>query len=379
MTKSSIQFAAVGDVSLGDHPLCVGFGGYSEFRKNDATFPFEHVKSVFANSDLVFGNLECTLSNANRSSGDYSSIQMRGHPDSCTGLAESGFDVMNLANNHSLQHGKDAFQDTVRMLSANNIQTTGVNTGDHLVGTPTIINKNGLRVAFLGYSLRPRQYFDYAPDYSEGHGDGIANDIRMVRDDVDIVIVSLHWGDEFIQRPSPEEIQLGRRLIDEGANLIVGHHPHVLRGVEKYNDGYIAYSLGNFVCDMIWDDTTRETAVLQCELSENGVHDVRLLPCYINDHYQPIVLDGEKADSLRDKISRLSREIEAESLSDIRAKTLAYVQEADDKHRYIRARSHRYFLRRIWQYPPSILLQQIWRFIVNRLHEITHRKEQAST
>ena len=86
-----------------------------------------------------------------------------------------------------------------------------------MVTEPTIIEKNGVTIAFLGYSLRPRQYFEYEPLYTEGRRDGIIEDIQKVRDETDIIIVSLHWGDEFIQRPSPEEIRLARNVIDAGA------------------------------------------------------------------------------------------------------------------------------------------------------------------
>jgi poly-gamma-glutamate synthesis protein (capsule biosynthesis protein) len=379
MNDRTVRFSAVGDVSIGDHPLCVGFGGFSKLRNRHPAFPFEHVKRVFADSDLVFGNLECTLSEANRNPDDYSSIQMRGHPRFCAGLVDAGFDIVNLANNHSMQHGSESFHETVEMLSKHGIHTTGVGLDNHLVGIPSIVTKHGLKIAFLGYSLRPRQYFDHAPEYTEGHSKGMVEDIERIRDDVDLVIMSVHWGDEFIQRPSPDEIVLGRELIDAGANLVIGHHPHVLRGVEKYNGGYIAYSLGNFVCDMIWDPTLRETAVLQCELSKDGVHNVEFTPCYINDDYQPTVLEGRQAKALLDKLSRLSRAVENESLSDIDAKRSSYTRAADNEHRYIRTKGHRYFLRKIHHYPLSILLQQLKRFFLNRLQELTHGRGSKET
>ncbi len=142
---------------------------------------------------------------------------------------------------------------------------------------------HGLRVGFLGYSLRPRQYFTERPLYAEGSPEGIVADVRAVRPTCDILVVSLHWGDEFIDRPSPADVQLAHAIVDAGADLIVGHHPHVLRGVERYGRGWIVYSLGNFVCDMLWGEELRETAICECRLTSAGVEDVRLIPVRIND------------------------------------------------------------------------------------------------
>lgn len=379
MKDDTILFSGVGDISIGDHPLCVGFGGYSQFKDRDASFPFENVKRLFSESDLVFGNLECTLSNRDVRDTDYNSVQMRGAPRFCAGLADAGFDIVNMANNHSMQHGKDAFRETVDLLSAHDIQTTGVNFDDHLTGAPTFVRKNGINIAFLGYSLRPRQYFEYEPYYSEGNEQNMISDVAKTGEEADIVIVSLHWGDEFIQRPSPEEIRIARSLIDAGANLIIGHHPHVLRGLEAYNGGFIAYSLGNFVCDMIWDDTLRETAIFQCDISKGGVNNARFIPCFVNDHYQPTPLQGPAADALHAKLAALSRQIEKETLTDFDTRSAAYVVEADERHRLIRKKGHFYFLRSVWRFSPRILLQQFRRFFVNRFQELTQARSQAGS
>ena len=374
MTKSSLTFGAVGDIAFGDHPLCVGFGADSTFAKHKPTFPFQHVKAAFSDCDLLFGNLECTLSHASRLSSDHDSVQMRGRPDYVVGLADSGFDVLNLANNHALQHGEKAFRETVDLLSQHGIAATGVNFEDHLVGIPTVVERAGLSIAFLGYSFRPRQYFDHPPIYTEGHQDRILSDIEKIRGAVDIVIVSAHWGEEFIQRPSLPEIRLGREMVSAGADLVIGHHPHVIRGIEKYGNGCVAYSLGNFVCDMLWDDSLRATGIFLCELSKGGVSNVRVLPCYINDEFQPFVLGAVKAKDAQERLDVLSREIEAEDLSEFDTKHSAYTIDADLALKMIRKKSHKFFLRRAFRYSPSILIQQIFRFLRNRLRELKQKK-----
>lgn len=373
MDQKRIRFAAVGDVSFGDHPLCAGIGSHSTFNRRSSQFPFQHIKSVLEPNDILFGNLECTLSETGRVPGDYQSTQMRGQPSYVDSLVDARFDVMNLANNHSLQHGERAFTETETLLKEHNILTTGVNKHDHLTGVPTIIDRNGIRIGFLGYSLRPRQYFEKPPLYTEGHSDGIVRDIRNLNHAVDIVVTSVHWGDEFIRRPAPEEIRLGRQMIDAGCDLVIGHHPHVLRGVESYNGGHIAYSLGNFLCDMIWDESLRESAVLECELSKNGVHDLKLTPCYINDQFQPTVMEASRAEFLLKRIAEMSQAIENDSQLQIQFQSKKYAQDADAVLQQIRRKSQMFFLRNLWKYPPSILFQQIGKYFKNRASEISDK------
>lgn len=370
MSEPSLTFAAVGDVSLGDHPLCVGFGSHSKFKKLTADFPFARVQEEFNKYDLLFGNLECTLSEINKKSGDYHSIQMRGQENYINGLVNAGFDVMNMANNHALQHGEQPFKATVDILNSHNIKPCGVNYDNHLTGKPVIINKNEIDIAFLGYSLRPRQYFEQPPIYTEGLNDGIINDINNIKRKVNHVIVSLHWGEEFIQTPSPEEVLLARNIIDNGASLVIGHHPHVLRGIEKYKQGYIAYSLGNFVCDMVWDNSLRETGILNCKLTHDSISNMELTPAYINNQFQPEILHGKAAESLLKKFEILSREVEAVELSNVETQKDDYLKKADDVLRIIRKKSQLFFLKRIWKYPPLILAQQLLRYFTNRLHEL---------
>ncbi len=368
-STNTIHFAAVGDVSFGDHPLCVGFGSHSTFKKRNAGFPFQHVIEDLQQAELLFGNLECTLSEAGRRSGDYHSIQMRGQQSDIDSLTQASFNVMNMANNHAMQHGKQPFKETVALLQQHNIQPCGVNYDDHLKGIPVITETNGIKVAFLGYSLRPRQYFEEAPLYTEGNYDNIVADTASAKQQADIVIVSLHWGEEFITRPAPEEIQLARATIDAGASLIVGHHPHVLRGMEHYKNGTILYSLGNFVCDMMWDESLRETAIFHCDIDKNGISNPRFTAAYINNSCQPTILTGEASSALLNKIAQRSEAAAQYSLENIETKSASYVEEADDILRIIRKKSQKYFLRKIWKYPPMVLIQQVLRYIYNRVHE----------
>ena len=364
----TVTLHAVGDIALGDHPLCTGFGTHSRMRREAASFPFAHVKSLLAGADLRFGNLECTLSERNLKPNDYHSVQMRGHEAYVAGLVGAGFEVLNHANNHSMQHGKDPFRDTLRLLEQANIAVCGVARGNASV--PAMVTVKGLRVGFLGYSLRPRQYFTETPLYAEGTTEGIGSDVRALRPASDIVVVSLHWGDEFIDRPSPADVQLAHDVIDAGADLIIGHHPHVLRGVERHGRGWIVYSLGNFVCDMLWEEELRETAICECRLTAAGVEDVRLIPVRINDDSQPVPLQGDAAARLEQRLAALSGAL-TRSGAGIAAPgaTADYEAAAYTAHSRSRARSHRYFLRNAYRFPPRILAGQLTTYVRNRLAE----------
>lgn len=369
MNNRSIKFSAVGDITLGDHPLCAGFGAYSRFNKEEPLFPFLKSLNVLQRSELLFGNLECAHSNLGLKKNDYHSIQMRGDPRHIQALVAAGFKVVNVANNHSLQHGKETFQDSVDALQSHHISCCGL-AADHTAthAKPVIIQQNGLSVGFLGYSLRPRQYFEHVPLYAEGGAEAMERDVLALRKQTDAVIVSVHWGEEFIQRPSPEEIKLARRLVDAGADVIIGHHPHVLRGIEHYGRGHIVYSLGNFVCDMIWDDTLRTSVIFECEITGNGVRNVNLVPTYTNNDYQPEILAGEKKDAVLRQIELLANHLELGAGPQDMASE-RYAKDADSVHRHIRAKSHRFFLTRFWKYPAPILIQQLGTYLKNRVHE----------
>ena len=369
MNNRSIKFSAVGDITLGDHPLCAGFGAYSRFHKEEPLFPFLKALNVLQRSELLFGNLECAHSTLGLKKNDYHSVQMRGDPRHIQALVAAGFKVVNVANNHSLQHGKETFQDSVDALQNNHIACCGL-AADHTATSakPVIIKQNGLSVGFLGYSLRPRQYFEHVPLYAEGGAEAMENDVLALRKQTDAVIVSVHWGEEFIQRPSPEEIKIARRLVDAGADVILGHHPHVLRGIEHYGRGHIVYSLGNFVCDMIWDDTLRTSLVFECEITGDGVHNVNLVPTYTNNDYQPEVLVGEKKNAVLRQLDLLANYLELGTVPEDMASE-RYAEDADSVHRHIRAKSHRFFLTRFWRYPAPILIQQLGTYFKNRIHE----------
>lgn len=266
---------------------------------------FDHVRPALADCDVLFGNLEVPISTFDRDRDRFESIHFRAQPEAAEGLAEAGFNVLNLANNHIMQHGRSAVLDTMRHLQTYDIDFVGIEDGEVHQETPLITSIRGARIGFLGYNLRPLQYFGDPPMYVEGTADRIERDIEEHRSRVDWLVISLHWGDEFVDRPSAEQVCQARRFVDAGATAVLGHHPHMLQGVEQYNGGVIAYSLGDFVFDL-WQPRLRETMVLRIDLDPASGVRYEIIPCRINDHWQPEVLYGPAADAVKGRVGELS-------------------------------------------------------------------------
>jgi poly-gamma-glutamate synthesis protein (capsule biosynthesis protein) len=308
--SESIVLTAAGDISLGDHPALVSIGVRSHYERvaaRDGQYPFGRLDGLFQGSDLAFGNLETVLSDSGLRPDLVRSREMRGHPGAVDRLIATGFNVLNVANNHILQHGVEAFHDTVRVLRERGIAVVGEGRAEGRESVPALVSVNSLRVAFLGYAFEPDKYFAAPPLYAFGPDCDIPAEIARARQRADIVICSMHWGDEFIRRPPAENVAKARRLVDAGAHLILGHHPHVYQGVERYRHGLIAYSLGNFVFDMLWHKWLRHGLVLTVRLSRRGVEEVHPRFVSIGPDYQPV--PAPNSHELLADLDRISRDV----------------------------------------------------------------------
>lgn len=239
--------------------------------------------------DLVFGNLEFALTN----DGNH-----EGMNTCCLGtslyipfLKQAGFKVLNVANNHSWEYGVRAFWDTVDLLQREDIKVVGIPDD---FDSARYIRIKGTTIAFLGCSARPRQGFSEAPGYNEFEQKHFLQQIGKARKNSDFICVSIHWGEEFIAIPSSWERKIAREMIDEGADVVIGHHPHVLREIERYKHGVIAYSLGNFICDMTWNTLTRETGCLFLELEHSSIKGYSFHPAFIDNDFFPRYLPSAK-------------------------------------------------------------------------------------
>jgi poly-gamma-glutamate synthesis protein (capsule biosynthesis protein) len=280
---------AVGDLMLGDSAICVGYGFHSSYPR-DAAPAFTAVADRLRRGEVVIGNLECLLTERGLGATRLQADQMRGDPTYAHSLRAAGFNVISVANNHAMQHGIAAFDETVEHLKAAGISCVGLKGEREWCSKPVIVvTRQGLRVGILGYCWRPRQYELGTPPYAEGDADAVARDVQRLRGDADVVVVSLHWGEEFLDQPSAGEVAAARRIIDAGASLIIGHHPHVLRPVECYRNGVICYSLGNFVTDMLWQDALRTGGMLEWDIARGISSPPLLSTVKVDRSYRPVI------------------------------------------------------------------------------------------
>ena len=362
--SGTVTIAAVGDVSLGDHPMCVGRGVAARLAKTGSgrpLYPFEHSAPLFAGADLVFGNLETPLGNDGLRPRDIRSLEMRGPADGAMRLKRAGFAAVNIANNHILQHGAGAFGATVAALNQQDVGVVGLRQPHEPATVPLILERRGLRVALLGFAFEPDKYFEGTPLYAFGPDCDIAGEVARARAQADVVVCSMHWGEEFIRYPNSRMRSLGRTAIDAGAHLVLGHHPHVFQGIETYRHGAIAYSLGNFAFDMLWDPALKTGLVLRIAVAPSGVSDIDARFVSMSEEFQPVPLDENAAAAWRDELARLSSLL-ADPPSDEQ-----YEREYAELVSRNRRQSYGYVLRHGAEYAPSMLATILARPIVSRL------------
>lgn len=319
-----VTLVAVGDVMLGQ-----GVGEIM-FEKG-WEHPFRYVKSTLKEADIVFGNLPTPLTEHDIPNPS----KPEGYPllkadlSVVYGLKYARFNVLSLANNHIMDFGDKGLFDTTEMLDKAGINYTGVGSSETEARKPLIVNKNGVRVAILAYSCSYPATRN-SPGCAPIRLPIIKEDVRGARTLADVVVVSLHHGIEYSDYPVPDHISLAHDIIDSGADLILGHHPHVLQGIECYNGGTIVYSLGNFIHDMIDkankkeafdncalskiggvtfdpdDMRPSESIIFKCVFAREGIIDSDAIPVRMSESYQPVILFGEERKKLLSRLECLS-------------------------------------------------------------------------
>ena len=359
MTKR-IRIVAVGDVMLGEHPLCLGHGVGSVAHERGSGFVFANVATILRTGDIVFGNLENMLLDAEDATGLFERRYLRGRKKDGEGLVEAGFTVMNLANNHALQHGPLGLQQTIRTLEENGIKHIGLRGHD-----AAICEIGARRIGVLGCC--DDQQYELHTEYVEliDLAKISSNVARLKGAGVDRIIVSLHWGDEFVSYPSPGQVRLARAIIDAGADLILGHHSHVVQGIERYKHGVIVYSLGNFISDMQWDRSLRESAIVICDVPVSGPIAVSVIPVVSNDCYQPEVATGRAARRITKRIERASHAIVTCGATEDSREASAYRRHAKYRRYRNRFQMYGHFARHLPTYGKGVALD-ILRFFLKK-------------
>ncbi len=300
-----VHLAAVGDLML-DRSL----GWY--VQRGDLAYPFAPVADLLRAADLTIGNLECALGDIGTPAAK--SYTFRAPPEAAQALALAGFDIVNLANNHAMDFGPDALQQGLSLLTAAGIATIGAGNNALQAHQAYIETVNGLSLAFLGYVHVPVEAisgFDTAswtagsltPGLAWAAPGRIKADVTAVSPKVDLVIVSLHSGYEYVEAPSPPQMAAARAAIDAGADVVLGHHAHILQGIEFYGDGVIVYGLGNFAFEI---DGPPETAVLNLWLDGDGVRELEIIPAILQFGGQPRLAETWEASPIYQRVHYLT-------------------------------------------------------------------------
>jgi len=260
-------------------------------------------------ADLAFVNLEGPISDKG-SKVTFKEYTFRSRPALIEGLVSAGIDVASLANNHAVDCGQAALLDTIERLDTAGVGHAGAGKDITTARSPALLETEAGTVAVLAFTDK------YSSGYAAGAeragiapiGDGakVLEAVRAAEEKADYVIVSFHWGTEYTFNAAGYQRSLAHKCVDAGADLILGHHPHVIQGLEVYKDKLIAYSLGDFVFDHR-PGPTGETFVLQVTLGESGPPVARIIPVYLTDsHGIPAPVTGSKADTILNRLIKLS-------------------------------------------------------------------------
>jgi poly-gamma-glutamate synthesis protein (capsule biosynthesis protein) len=281
-------------------------------------YPFERVRHVFRASDLSFCNLECvhTLSTQRRPVA-FKKFYVRGRPEHVRCLS-GVFDLAGVANNHIMDYGGGGLRDTLAGLDAAGIRHVGAGTNEIHARTAIVFRRQGVRVGFLATTRHYLEGIYAGPGRAGSAGQPekqtesflrtLEADVRNVKMHCDVLVVSIHWGIEREPRPTEEQREIAHAIVDAGADVILGHHPHVLQGIERHGKGLIAYSLGNFNFGANTGGT-RDSVILQVKLTREGVRGHRVLPVRVfppETRFRPWLLEGDDAARVLARMERLS-------------------------------------------------------------------------
>ncbi|MGE5579654.1 MAG: CapA family protein [Bacillota bacterium] len=296
-------------VAVGDVMLSRGVAGRIQENGN-LGLPFAKVTSLLRTGDIVFGNLENPLTPGREI--NIREMVLRADPGMADALADAGFTVLSLANNHTPDFGATGILDTLRNLDQAGIAWVGAGSDASEAYASRMVEVKGLRFAFLAFTdpgITPPLYeaSESSPGTASADIAKMQAAIKDARLDADFVVVSLHAGVEYEAEPDDLQVELAHAAIDAGADLVIGHHPHVVQPVERYRDRYILYSLGNFVFDQWWSEETCQGLIARLVISAAGVERVEFYPVTINRDAQPEISTGPEASAI---LSRLKVDLD---------------------------------------------------------------------
>lgn len=243
---------------------------------------------ILKESDFVFANLEGPASDKGEDAHNLYSFRM--DPSVIPALRGAGIDILSVANNHVADWGREAYTDTLTRLKENEILYAGGGMSRQEAEAPTIVEKYSMKIGFLGFS-------DKGPNYAKATDDTagllIADNPRFdeivqnASKQVDYLVVSFHFGEEYQTEHNERQEYLAHKAIDDGAKIVIGAHPHVIEDTEVYKNGFIAYSLGNFIFDQWFSEKTKEGMLLKIKLERGGGMTINKNIVKLNSVFQP--------------------------------------------------------------------------------------------
>ena len=310
MDPVSLTLSVVGDCTLGTDEYFDYDTSLNAYYENyGADYLMANVKSIFSKDDLTIANFEGTLTESTEREDKQFAFKA---PASYANILTAGFvEAVNTANNHSHDYGEESFNDTLKALDTANILHFGYD-------ETAVTEVKGVKVGLVGiYELNDHL----------GREEQLKQNIAKVKQDgAQLIVVIFHWGNEKEEVPDENQKTLGHLAIDEGADLVCGHHPHVLQGIEEYKGKNIVYSLGNFCFGGNAYPSDMDTIIFQqtFTIDQNGVKDdnvTNIIPCSISsdsdyNNYQPTPAEGEEATRIMQKIQKRSSWIKDGTVSD---------------------------------------------------------------
>lgn len=310
MDPVSLTLSVVGDCTLGTDEYFDYDTSLNAYYENyGADYFMANVKSIFSKDDLTIANFEGTLTESTEREDKQFAFKA---PASYANILTAGsVEAVNTANNHSHDYGEESFNDTLKALDTSNILHFGYD-------ETAVTEVKGVKIGLVGiYELNDHL----------GREEQLKQNIAKVKQDgAQLIVVIFHWGNEKEEVPDENQKTLGHLAIDEGADLVCGHHPHVLQGIEEYKGKNIVYSLGNFCFGGNAYPSDMDTIIFQqtFTIDQNGVKDdnvTNIIPCSISsdsdyNNYQPTPAEGEEATRIMQKIQKRSSWIKDGTVSD---------------------------------------------------------------
>jgi poly-gamma-glutamate synthesis protein (capsule biosynthesis protein) len=308
--NSQACFTAVGDIMPAR-------GVNQKFAKNGCAYIFKGVLDYFKKSDFVVVNVESTLSSTTCPYAEPDTMSFCApksfanclvKPDG--DLASEGPEIKvlaSLANNHTMNYGVSGLQDTMQALKMSDILYLGAGNNDEEANSPVIIEQNGIKFGFLAYADRNILSTGYdATSNLAGVNpmdfDLLEKGIAEAKKQVQFVIILMHSGEEYTANANLKQINFAHKAIDLGADLVIGHHPHVVQNAEIYNGKYIFYSLGNFIFDQMWSQDTKNGLMTKFCFDKTGLENIQLIPIEIKDYSQPNIILNDSGKKIIDKL-----------------------------------------------------------------------------